>query len=269
MKMVKKILLGLTAAALVTSFIGCKQVDDEKKAIDGSNNDYSIDWENLGDENYRAYKSTSLNHAGALVKVTFTDPKDDNYSKMGVIFDLHDDANKAKEFFIIGLAGTKDKNYYVSKFSNVTDIQADNFGTKLKENKAVEKAYVALGAKTLSQPAKAADGSMSYYVYFREYKEAANSTKAKFEYAVFSIANEDAEKAAKAKVKEEATKASDVEAISGVTQLDYGTTDEFDIKDGKLTQNQLAVYAMIPSKKVLKGKWKFLDMYLEAEEIEE
>ena len=75
MKMVKKILLGLTAAALVTSFIGCKQVDDEKKAIDGSNNDYSIDWENSGDDNYRAYKSTSLNHAGALVKVTFTDQK--------------------------------------------------------------------------------------------------------------------------------------------------------------------------------------------------
>ena len=113
MKMVKKILLGLVATAAVIGFAGCKQVDDVNEAITGKNNDYAVDYENTRDENYRAYKSTSLKHAGALVKVTFEAPDENNFSKMGLIFDLHDSKTvaDAKDFYIIGLAGTsKDKN---------------------------------------------------------------------------------------------------------------------------------------------------------------
>ena len=56
----------------------------------------------------------------------------------------------------------------------------------------------------------------------------------------------------------------------GVTPLASGSIlNACDLKNGAVPQNQIAVYAMISAKQKLKGKWKFLDMYKEAEEIAE
>ena len=267
MKMVKKILLGLAATAAVLAFVGCKTVDDEEGAIQGKNNDYSVDWENKDTENnYRAYKSTSLKHAGGLVKVTFENPEDDNFSKMGVIFDLHDnEADKsAKDFYIIGLSGAKTYNFYVSKFTNVTQLQADNFGTELESNPAVEDPIVNYGC-AITQPAAAADGSISYYVYFKA------NTNGSYDWAVLNATDElvaDFEITAD-------TSINDLPA--GVSILTYknSTTKvmgQIPAPTPALTttpQNQLAVYINVIKTKTLKGKWKFMDMYLKAEEIEE
>ena len=258
MKMVKKILLGLTAAAAI-GFVGCKQVDDPKEAITGSNNDYSVDYENTDGENYRAYKSTGMNHAGALVKVKF-DNKDVGSSKMGVIFDLHDNADdkEAKDFYIIGLGTTASSNIYVSKFENVTDLQADNFGTKLTTNPAHEDELVKLGSKSITVPT-ALDGSVTYYVCFKANKDG------EYDWAVLNLTETEANAL---NINDD-----DLESkIPGSSVLAHGTIENaFDAVDSvnKIPQNKLAVYAMITPNQTLKGSWKYLGMYKEAEEIAE
>ncbi len=267
MKMVKKILLGLTASAAVLAFVGCKTVDDEEGAIQGKNNDYSVTYENTDTENnYRAYKSTNLKHAGGLVKVTFDEPDDNNFSKMGVLFDLHDNAANpdAKDFFIIGLAGSSTYNFYVSKFTNVTDLQADNFGTELASNPAVETEYVSYGA-AITQPAAAADGSISYYVYFKA------NTNGSYDWAVLNATDAlvaDCEITADTSINDLPTGGSILTYKNSTTKV-MGQIPAPTPALTAVPQNQLAVYINVIKTKTLKGKWKFLDMYKEAEEIEE
>ncbi len=152
--------------------------DDTEGAIKGSNDAYTINKKNEGTDKYRAYKETALNHAGALIKVTFdaetstTVGTDTATSKMGVIFDLKANATdkNAKDFYIVGI-GMADKSYYVSKFTNVTDIQAENFGTKLDNNPAVEKEFVALKSGNFANLPAAKDGKTSVYVYYKLIKD--------------------------------------------------------------------------------------------------
>jgi uncharacterized lipoprotein NlpE involved in copper resistance len=165
------------------------EADDTQGAIKGSNDNYTVEYTNSSTSDaYRAYKETTLNHAGALIKVTFNSANVST-SKMGVIFDLKDDDENegAKEFYIIGLnPKTTEKNFYVSKFTNVTDIQAYNFGTKAKTNPAKEVEIVALDkANNIPVPEADADGNISFYVY---YKLMADGT---FNYAVLDMTDED------------------------------------------------------------------------------
>ena len=274
MKMVKKILLGLVATATILALSGCKipGTDDDRGVIKGSNNNYSIDYTNETD-GYRAYKPTTLKHAGALVKVTFDEPEDNNWSKMGVIFDLSEKDN-VRQFYIIGLAGAKNSNCYVSQFTNVTDIQADNFGTKLDTNPAKEtvifdKSNTQNGIGSVKRPTADEDGSVSYYVYYKEFKNTGTTpTKGYFEWGVFGFNETQAEVAKKAVKKSDCTLAT-LNAID--TNLAGGTIpDAFDLTTtGALPQNNIAVYAKIDEGKSLKGTWTYLDTYKEAEEIEE
>ncbi len=278
MKMVKKILLGLTAAAAVLTIVGCKTSDDTEHAITGSNNDYSVDYTNGGSDAYRAYESTAMKHAGALVKVTFENPEAGNFSKMGVIFDLHDNEadNSAKDFYIIGLASTTTDNYYISKFTNVTQLQAVNFGTELESNRAVETVIwdtsKSNGIGTITRPSPAEDGSVSYYVYYKAFANdghstnQTDSTKGYYEVAVYNFTDAQAE-AAKALMKTDAANAAALGTPIRAAQI---IPNAFDLgTNNAVVQNQIAVYAKIDAGKTLKGKWKFLDMYKEAEEIEE
>ncbi len=260
MKMVKKILLGMVATAAIIGFVGCKAtVDDPEEAITGSGNDYSVDYDNTsGTENYRAYHSTDLKHAGALVKVTF-DKKDVGSSKMGVIFDLHDNTTNgdAKDFYIIGLGTSSTRNFYVSKFTNVTQLREDNFGTKLTENPAKEKIIVDLGDEDLTIPAADADGKVTMYVYFKAFNNGS------YEYAVLNITDTTADtiKISETSLSKLTTdlQASNILTSGTISNAFTGTT---------IPQNQLAVYAMITPGAHLTGSWKY-SMYKEAEEIAE
>ena len=266
MKMVKKILLGLAATALMFGVFSCKMADDEEKAMGGTADKPTVEYENKNNENYRCYRSTSFSHAGAIVKVIFENPETSGKSKMGVIFDLHknDKDKNAVDFYIIGLSaqsGSDVSNFYVSKFENVTDMQADNFGTKLDNNPADETELIELapGQRITTLPSKAEDGTLSYYVYYKALQEGA------YEYAVLDMTDAIA-KTLKAK------NLSISSMPEGVTVLKSGTipnaftavTD-----DSKLPQNKIGCYAMIPPSTKLKGHWDFFDTYLEAEEIEE
>ena len=148
--------------------------DDTEGVIKGANNKYTVEYTNNATDRYRAYKETALKHAGALIKVTFNkETTAGKASKMGVIFDLKANATAetAKDFYIVGV-GVGDKSYYVSKFTNVTDLQAENFGTKLAQNPAVEKEIVAWKADNFTNlPAADADGNTSVYVYYKLVKD--------------------------------------------------------------------------------------------------
>ena len=161
--------------------------DDPKDAIKGNDNNYTVSLANTESDLVRAYEVTAFKHAGALIKVTF-DSADVGTSKMGVIFDLKDDDEHdgAKEFYIIGLnPQTTVKNFYVSKFENVTDIQADNFGTYLTSNKAIEKEIVPISmTNNITVPA-AVDGKISFYVYYKLMSDGS------FDYAVLDMTDED------------------------------------------------------------------------------
>ncbi|MCR4952610.1 MAG: hypothetical protein K6A43_00925 [Treponema sp.] len=271
MKMTKKIMLGMAAALVAFSFVGCGGLgsggstlknDDPKGAIKGSGSKYTVDFANDEDSVYRAYKATTFKHAGGLIKVTF-DSADVSKSKMGVIFDLKANATDkdAKDFFIIGLNPRSDvANFYVSKFSNVTDMCADNFGTKLTSNPATEIEYVKLGTENITVPAAAEDGSISFYVYYKL------NTNGSYEWKVLSM-TDDKMKDFNSDGKFDNADFSDCEILKeGIIPDVYPAAEEGkestyynDSKDAdgnKITkQNLIGYYAQIQPKTSLSGSW--------------
>lgn len=150
MKMVKKILFGLVAVAAVLSLASCGiKKDDPEGIIKGTAGNYSVNYkyENT-DQNaeYRAYKPTAYRHAGELAKVTFkkADLTNAGNSKLGVIFGLKETNSgntKLKNFYIIGIGLNPSGDggrYYFSKFENIADIQAKNFGASDTYNNSHE-----------------------------------------------------------------------------------------------------------------------------------
>lgn len=265
-----KKLLSVVAAALVAlTFVGCDgllQKDDTEGAIKGSGKKYTVEYNNESSDAYRAYKATTLKHAGALVKVTF-DSEDVGTSKMGVIFDLKDavsgvkdaDGNVGRDFYCIGI-GAGDKSYYVSKFTNIVDIQAKNFGatTTATGNDPKEVEIVTWTQNNFTTlPAAAEDGTVSVYVYYKAL------TDGSFDYKILNITDE----VAKAFDLKTGTFDSSVILFEGNTLAKAGA--EFDACDeGKQPQNKVAFYAQIAAGKELKGSWNVIGTYLEAEDAE-
>ena len=263
MKMVKKILVGMLVLAAALSVTSCMK-DDDKNAIKGSGKKYSIDFTNEETDAYRAYKATAMKHAGALVKVTFN-AKDCATSKLGVIFDLKDAKSGikgAKDFYAIAFGMENDGCFYVSQFTDITDIQAKNFGAsttaKAGEPKEVEEVpYNGTRGNKIKFPAAAADGSQSLYIWYQA------QYTGSFAWAIYSLTDEEA-----------ATYNSQAGALTAaVTPLDAGIiTDAFDplpvTEANKVPQNKIAVYAQVAPGKTLDGKWNFVGTYLEAEDAE-
>ncbi len=268
MKMVKKIMFGLVAAATILSLVSCDGLlnkNDEAGAIKGSGKKYKVSYNNETADAYRAYKATTLKHAGGLVKVTF-DSNNVSTSKMGIIFDLKNtkdaegkDVKGAVDFYCIGLNPRSDvSNFYVSKFTNVTDIQAYNFGTELTENPAKEVEIVKLAkANNITFPAADADGKYSVYVYYKAL------TDGSFDWKILNIDDD----IAKAYDFAEGNFVSSAVIKSGNTKEKAGT--EFDACDeGKQPQNKIAFYAQVAANTELKGSWNVIGTYLEAEDAE-
>ena len=263
MKMVKKILLGTLAVAAVLSLASCGKIeDDDKDAIKGSGTSYSIDYKNESGNKYRAYKSTSLNHAGALVKIKFDNGTDATAgtSKMGVIFNLKEVDGK-KNFFIIGLGGNNDNpNFYVSKMENIVDIQAENFGasTTAAAGKPKETEYKALNAANKINMPTSTDGSANVYVLFKA------NINGSYDWAVLNLTDAEANSVN--------MNMNEALAFSSSSVLSYGNIpNAFEAVDAesKIPQAKHAVYAQVAANKTLKGSWKYVKTYKESEEIEE
>lgn len=166
MKMTRKVLFGAAILAMVFGFASCKNEDDDPEgAISGSNNKYTVFYDNTNgyaaDKDadakdgsstgvYRAWKRTSLKHLGALTKITLkkgssAEGAGKNSGVMGFAWDLQTaagtetDADSTAETF--NVVGVRNNNgtlqAYVSRFYNITNKQANNFGaTTLTSNPA-------------------------------------------------------------------------------------------------------------------------------------
>lgn len=174
MKISKKLLAAFSVAAMLVtalSVTGCKKEDDDDPvgAITGSNNNYSVNYNNtngyaadtVNDKKsgssgvYRAWNRTTFKHQGALTKVTLkkgNGAAGKNDGVMGVAWDLQtskgEDAASdatAETFNVFGIrndAGTL--KCYVSRYFNITNKQANNFGAA--ETSTANPATVPTGA---------------------------------------------------------------------------------------------------------------------------
>lgn len=164
--------------------------DDTEGAIKGADNNYTVNYENKEASAYRAYKETALKHSGALIKVTYgKDSVNLGASKMGVIFDLKDSkttgVTNGKDFYVVGIGANN--TYYVSKFTNIVNIQEYNFGasTKATGTAAKEVEIVALpeSGTNITLPA-ATDEGTSVYVYYKLIKDGS------FDWAILDLTAE-------------------------------------------------------------------------------
>ncbi len=275
MKMVKKLVLGLTVAATTLAFFACKMNDDPENAIKGFNNNYSIDYTNETGNEYRAYESTNFKHAGALVKIKIDNAADCGNSKMGVIFELKDNETnkKAVDFYIIGVGTNNSQyNFYVSKYTSIVNIRDKNFGAPSNgsegPNGEKEVEYIPLsGTKISNLPEE-------FYVYCKA------KIDGSYEFALLKGTPTDS-------TKMDIDKIDITDLPSGVELITLPTSTKkngctisgnigkipnvFDAvtKDSDIQQNKLALYARIDKDATLKGNWKFCGTYLEAEEVEE
>lgn len=255
----KKIAAVTIAAAALFAFAGCSDADDPNEMITGSNKKYEIDYTNTTEDTSRGYHSTAYKHAGAAVQLDFENvSKNVNAGVMGLIFDL-EEKDGVKSFNVIGVK-TNNANgalgFYVSRFENVTDIQADNFGTKLKENPATETVYAtAFGS---AQGVKDAEkDTITVYAYAIE---KLNKSTQKYEYEVYLLhADTQIGKLDKDGnlVAEDGTPIN----LSGVEPV---ATIPTEYTGSQPTQRKLAVYANVYAGKTLKGTWTYRGDYKEV-----
>ena len=259
MKIMKKIAAITIAAAALFAFAGCSDADDPNEMITGSNKNYEIDYTNTTEEISRGYHSTAYKHAGAAVQLDFENvSKNVNAGVMGLIFDL-EEKDGVKSFNVIGVK-TNNANgelgYYVSRFENVTDIQAENFGTKLKENPAKETVYVTAFAKA-NGVKNAEKDTITVYAYAIE---KLNTATQKYEYEVYLLY---ADKQIGKLDKDGKLVAEDGTAIdlSGVKPV---ATIPTEYTGSQPAQKKLAVYANVYGEKTLKGTWTYRGDYKEV-----
>ena len=266
---------GALVAALAFGVMGCKAEDDddELKALSGSNNDYSVDFKNEGNDVYRAYHTTTFKHAGALCQVTMN-TSNGGKGAMGYIWDLESNSTRAEKeprrFFIVGFNYDYTEKgkvaYYVSRYSNVTDIEAINFGAP--SNGAEEEEYIKLNATNVCVPTIDANGdlTMTFDVYEDgEFTVDENGKKKYTSYNggfVVDIYNGKIETA-------DLKTANKVKSVK-IPAADVGyKTAESDVTKPICNQKQGAVYVNVYQGYTLKGKWYYADTYKAAEVVED
>ena len=170
MKLSKVLLGSLFAAAMLGLFAGCAKEDDPYDMITEKN---STTWEishtnEEADTVHRGYASTNFKHSGGLVNIHFNSKSNGTYGDgvMGFVFGLraNETNSKANDFFVVGVRNRGD--YYVSKYTNVTNLQGNNFGVGDNDG-AEEVEYVSLGATVPSDKASTTNG-YDVGVYFRD-----------------------------------------------------------------------------------------------------
>lgn len=259
MKLSKKILktfsvIAMLAASMVVVACAAEDDDDEEGAITGSNNDYAIAFTNNSTSMYRAYHATFNKHLGGLCQITI-DKDSTGEGSIGYIFDLEENPNRAvkdpRTLCIVGFnLGTSGiAKPYVSHYTNVTDIQADNFGTKLTENPAKETEYLKLGAMSIKLADCEVEGK---YVLTVDVNGKDNA-----DYVV---------KIYKGKVEKAALATS-----TPVKTITIPKTDIYPnlAADKKIPQKAAAVYVNVFAGKTMKASWHYADTYAEAEVVEE
>jgi len=309
MKLSKKVLAAFSVAAMLATaavFTSCGE--DESAESDDANgmitkngvmgNDYTLSYDNTkGADTSRAFVVTKNDHRGALTNITLNkDYISGNTASMGYIWDLYCPAassadevarvvsDKARTFCIFGFNYDADGysgkvRYYVSRFTNVWDIYADNFGTKgvtvngVTQN-AVETEY--LGWTGTSQkrctaftPNKDADGNIVVTVAVMEGGEMKkesfdspswNSYDGSYNVFIFNGKYSSEELDAM----DDATLEAALVDTVNIPAADLGYT-----AGQRVTQRQSAVYANVYKGKKSEGSWHYDETYSADEVVEE
>lgn len=264
MKIMKKIAVAVFAGAMVFGLASCGAGDDDpNNMINGSNKVYTIDYTNESKDVSRGYNTTAYKHAGAAVQLDFENASNTvGGGVMGLIFDL-EEKDGAKSFNVVGVK-TNDANgelgYYVSRFENVTDIQADNFGTKLKENPAKETPYAPKTGGTFGKANGVKNAEKDTITVYAYAIEKLNASTQKYEYKVYLLyADTQIGKLDKDGnlVAEDGTEID----LSGVEPV---ATIPTEYTGSQPTQKKLAVYANVYGEKTLKGTWTYRGDYKEV-----
>lgn len=266
------------AALLALGMMSCSDDDDDDpyNVISGGPKTYKIACTNSNtvpdggapkDYVIRGYESTTFKHTGGTVQITMN--KDEACGNMGFIFDLKDNANNKgnKDFFIVGVnykySGKSGLGYYISKFENISDILAGNFGattsgdgaTTAKETEVVT-AFAAINANDTD--ITDADGNISFVIDVVGKDTGANKPGSDLEAGQFKVSIYKSSDLDGSKVKSDATPL----VTKTITSAQTGY-------DGDVPQNKLAVYGNVYAGKTLTGKWKFLGDYNCVEPEEE
>ena len=127
MKMVKRILLGLAAGAVVLGFAGCKEAGGNEDLIKVSGSSASIDYTNENGSVTRGFKTLGTKHLDAICHISM-DVKGLNGSgqvsngTMGYIFNLVKNEDESYNFTIASARynqSTQKTEAYVETFKNV------------------------------------------------------------------------------------------------------------------------------------------------------
>ena len=203
-----------------------------------------------------------------MVKFTFKAEDLDKVgnSKFGLIFGLKETKNgdqKIRDFYIIGLGAAKHNEndnsprgqYYVSKYTNITDIQAENFGAGTG---SAQEQDLSSGIQNITLPTDD-EGNLYAYIWYQ-----ANNATGKFDWKIL-----DMEDSAVTEWKQKDDTAKRGSSPTGTTITSGSIIGAFDPCDAnKEPQDYIAVYARVQGGATLNGKINFNGDFREAEDIE-
>ncbi len=283
MKLSRKVLAALSASALLLTagiFTSCSEEDDDDEAgaISGSNNNYALSYDNTASsDNYRCYNTTLNKHRGALCQITLKDDGDLDGAAMGYMWDLYStDASASAEdvartvsesprtFCIVGFNYNHTISgkvaYYVSRYTNVYDIQASNFGTSGvtvngATQTAVETEYLELNATNSFTPTVDSDGNVVVTVNVYEDTDDSGNYTGAYNIDIYNGAIS----------KDELETATPADSTT-ISAADLGYTSS---TTHAVAQHQGAVYANVYAGKNAVGTWKYADTYSADEVVEE
>lgn len=264
MKLSKVLLSSAVLAVAALGFVGCGGGDDTENAIKGSGSNYRIDYTNDAADTYRAYKETTLKHEGGVCKITIKDLKSGEASSsanarggvMGFIWDKKDSANvkDAVDFYLAGARyNGKSIDAYISKLTNITDIQASNFGAEVGAtgNNPTEKKYLPTNSNDFASISgfdlvdADEDGEVDDMVVVFYVKAEEDGS-----YTVYILPESALDE-----------KGAVLDAAISASTVNKFTIPASDTGYEKVTQNKLGVYANVyKNGATLTGTWEFTDV---------
>lgn len=260
-----KIILGSAILAMAMGFVSCSDDDDPYNMISGSNNHYSINHTNDTDQVQRGISSTVFKHAGGTLIVSF-DTVNSTYEAdatggkragvMGIIFDLEEENGK-KNFCVIGMRSkgknSADIDYYVSRYENVTDLQASNFGATTSATVGEPKETVVIPAFNGNFAGTLSNGIASVLVYITQ--EAPKNENDKTTYKVYLL--DPATKLNSDGIPVDEDGKTPLDLTSATPAASVSSKSNTQITD----QKKLSVYANVYQGQTLVGNWDYQGTY--------
>lgn len=249
--------------------------------ITGSNNNYSISYTNSSSDTSRGYKTTTFKHAGSLIQITMN--RDSTKGAMGYIWDLESNSSRAvaapRVFCIAGFnynyTASNKVAYYVSRYKDVVDIEASNFGTDSSityngtSYRATENAKIELSSANSFTPTKDSNGNVVVTIdVYEDGTWAWNDAKTKRVYTSYNGGYVVAIYDGAVTLSEIAN--GTVTAVNSASftasELGYSSTAS---TSSVVSQANCAVYANVYVNSTLNGSWKYLEGYKSADVVEE